>query len=292
MARVGVNVVVTDRASAERNIEDHPLFSEPVVVPDDLGTRARQREWPAGLLERALALRVPLHDIAFWLDDARSTADGVSSMLDTNERVFDGALRVREATWRDSEALTDLYAHAPENVRGWRLVVERGPNPHAQFRLQEQATLQVVEHLDDPSWGPKPGFWAQVFGWDDYRVIEDGGEIVACGGLWDRGRDVREVWSTEAGERRTVEPTALLDWGHVGGRADAMASLIRVFLGRTAELGRTNLIAPLEHAPDVLAHLADLDPATETRALRCMGFNDDTVRVEPNVTRYADLAYW
>lgn len=433
-------MTVMDPASPATSIEQHPLFLAPIEVPAELEAAARARDWPDGLLARALSLRVPTFDIAFWLRNPRSTPEEVSWQLDNLARVFDGPLRVREATWRDGEALADLYASSPETVRDWRLVVERGPNPYAQFRLQEHANLQVVEckgillgaaahatrnsyiageriavhmmsawrvregfrgyglsrllqsapgpgsawfgpvtywyeridnasegwlkkmrdmaasydntvggltasvhlfapdgtaddepsirrveradlprcvelvnrthagldlfrpyteefletHLDDPSWGPKPGFWSPVFGWDDYWVLEDGGEIVACGGLWDRGRDLREVWThTESGECRTIEPTALLDWGHAEGRADAMASLIRSFLDRTAALGRSHLMAALEHAPEVLSALAGLDPIVETRALRCMGFNDETVRVEPQLTRpYTDLAYW
>ena len=433
-------MVVADPAAAEQPIEEHPLFHEPVAVPDHLDRMARERGWPAGLLERALSLRVPHADLDAWLRNERMEPAFVSWQLDALARVFDGPLRLREATWRDGEALADLYAHAPETVRDWRLVVERGPNPYAQFRLQEHPNLQVVEcrgillgaaahacrntyiggerysvhfmsawrvregfrgyglsnllrsaagpgtawfgpvtywyeridnasagwlekmrtmaesrdnkvdgltasvhlferqpepsasarairplrpddvprcvelinsthagldlfrpytaelleiHLDDPSWGPKPDFIPRVYGWDDAWVVEDGGSVIACGGLWDRGRDVREVWTSDAGDERTIAPTALLDWGHAEGHADAMADLVRFFLGRTAELGRSHLLAPFEHAPDVLAALAPLMPVVETRALRCMGFNDQTLRVEAQLTRpYTDLAYW
>ena len=437
-------MAVVERSSAE-SLEAHPIFRVPVEVPPDLEEQATARGWPDGLLRRALELRVPRADIELWLRSPHSSPEEVARQLDTATRVFDGALRVREATWRDGEALADLYANAPETVGEWRLVVERGPNPYAQFRLQEHANLQVVEcrgillaaaahatrnsvvggervavhlmsawrvregfrgfglsrllqsapgpgtawfgpvtywyervgnasqgwldkmrtqvesrdnkvdglsatvhlfspdvaaaappaaglairpvtredvprcvelinathagldlfrpytaeflesHLDDPSWGPKPGFWSPVFGWDDYAVVEDAeGRMVACGGLWDRGRDVRERWTCAAtAEERTVEATAVLDWGHVPDRPDAMGFLLRRFLTRTADLGRNHLLAPLEHAPAVLAALADLAPIEETRALRCVGFNDGTVRVEAHITRpYTDLAYW
>ena len=429
--------------SALPPLEEHPLLRAPVDVPADLEAKAAEREWPDGLLQRALELRIPKNDIGMWLRSPHMGPSEVQWQLDNASRTFDGALRVRESTWRDGEALTDLYADAPETVGDWRLVVERGPHPYAQFRLQEHPTLQVVEcrgvllaaaahacrnsyvagertsvhfmsawrvraafrgyglsrilqstagpgsawfglvtywyervgnasqgwldkmrtmaesrdnrveglsatvhllrpaaepsargdltirpvrpddlprcvelinsthagldlfraysvdflecHLDDPSWGPKPGFWAEVFGWNDYAVVEDAdGTIVACGGLWDRGRDVREVWTHhDTGETRTVAATALLDWGHAPGRADAMAALIRDFLARTADLGRDHLLAPLEYAPQVLEALDGIDTTTETRAFRCMGFNDETLRVEARVTRpYTDLAYW
>jgi hypothetical protein len=427
------------------DVEDHPLLTAPVEVPPDLAERAAERGWDDGILERALALRVPRADLEFWLTAPHISAREVAYNLDTLTRTFCGALRSREATWRDWEALADLYANAPEEVGDWQLVVERGPNPYAQFRLQEHANIQVVEckgvllaatahsgrntiiagerttahlmsawrvrgefrgmglsrilqmtpgpasawfgmitywyerlenasqgwldkmrdmaesrgnavgalsatvhmfeptvqppaapadlrirpvepadvprcvelinathagldlfrpytveflemHLDDPSWGPKPPFWAKVFGWDDYAVVEDpaSGELVACGGLWDKGRDVREVWThKETGDRRVVEPTALLDWGHAPGRDDAMAALVHDFLARTAALGRTHLLAPLEHAPALLARLEHLPHRTETRAMKCMGFHSPEISVDAHITRpYTDLAYW
>jgi hypothetical protein len=437
--------VAVEQRSPVEALEDHPVFLAPVVVPPELDASARERGWPEGLLQRALELRVPRADVELWLRSRHSSPEEVSRQLDTLTRAFDGALRVREATWRDGEALGDLYANAPETVGAWRLVVERSPNPYAQFRLQEHANVQVVEcrgillaaaahatrnsviggarvavhimsawrvregfrgfglskllqsaagpgtawfgpitywyervgnasqgwldkvrgevesrdnaveglsatvhlfapgaataqagvagltvrpvrhddlgrcvdlinlthqgldlfrpysveflesHLDDPSWGPKPGFWSPVFGWEDYAVVEDErGVIVACGGLWDRGRDLRERWAcADTGEERTVDATAVLDWGHLPDRPDAMAHLVRRFLARTTELGRNHLLAPLEHAPEVLAELVDLDPVPDTRALRCMGFNDGTLRVDAHITRpYTDLSYW
>ena len=425
-------------------MDDHPLLAAPAEVPPELAARAAERGWDDGLLRRAIELRVPRADLEFWLTVPHITAKEVAYNLDTLSRTFCGPLRNREATWRDGEALADLYANAPEDVGEWRLTVERGPNPYAQFRLQEHVNIQVVEckgvllaatahsgrntmiagerasthfmsawrvrgefrgmglsrilqmtpgpasawfgmitywyersdnasqgwldkmsamaetrgntvgaltstvhmfepsgaetgepapglrirpvepadigrcvelinsthtgldlfrpytaeflemHLDDPFWGPKPPFWARVFTWDDYAVVEDGGEVVACGGLWDKGRDVREVWEhKESGDRRVLEPTALLDWGHAPGREDAMAALVRRFLAQTAELGRTHLLAPLDQAAGVLAHLDDLPHRTETRALKCMGFASPEVTVEAHITRpYTDLAYW
>jgi hypothetical protein len=433
---------------AHTAMDDHPLLSAAVEVPDDLAARAAERGWDDGLLARALELRVPRADIEFWLTAPHIAPEEVAYNLETLSRTFCGPLRTREATWRDGEALADLYANAPEDVGEWRLTVERGPNPYAQFRLQEHANIQVVEckgvllaatahsgrntiiagertsahfmsawrvrgdfrgmglsrilqmtagpasawfgmitywyersdnasqgwldkmsamaesrgnavgaltstvhmfepsggaggaptangdaglrirpvepadlgrcvelinrthggldlfrpytaeflemHLDDPFWGPKPPFWAKVFSWDDYAVVEDDGEIVACGGLWDKGCDVREVWEhRETGERRVLEPTALIDWGHAPGREDAIAALIRHFLTETAGLGRTHLLAPLDHAPAVAALLDDLPYRTETRALKCMGFASPEITVEAQISRpYTDLAYW
>ena len=168
---------------------------------------------------------------------------------------------------------------------------------HTGLDLFRPYTAEFLEcHLDDPMWGPKPPFWARVLGWDDYAVVEDRdtGELVACGGLWDKGRDVREVWvDRETGDRNVLEPTALLDWGHAPGREDAMAELLRRFLVRTRELGRTSLLAPLTHAPGVLERLADVPQTSESRAVRSVGFHEGDMHVELPITRpYTDLAYW
>jgi hypothetical protein len=424
-------------------LAEHPLFATRVVLPEDLSRRAEEAGWPDGLLQRALDLRVPRHDVEFWLDHGFPPPEEIHRHLDTVELLQAGPLQGREATWRDAERLVDLYADAPEDVGDWQLTVERGPNPFAQFRLQEHVNMQVLDcrgvalaakahstrnsliggerytvhvmsawrvragfrgmglsrvmqalagpasawvgmvtcwyertgnasqgwldkartmveardghkvegltatvhlfeprpvaplpiglvvrptepadvarcvelinathrgldlfrpysgeflegRLDDPFWGPQPGWWTPVYRWGEHFVVEDGGEIVACGGLWDRGGDVREVWRRpDTGEERVLEPTALMDWGHALGRDDAMAALARRFLVRTGELGRTHLLAPLEFAPGVLDALGDLEPTIETRALRCMGFHEGDVHIEPSVQRpYTDLAYW
>ena len=420
-------------------VQDHPLLQTPPEVPADLAALAEAQGWPEALLQRAAHLRVPRADVRLWLDDPQFDATRVGWLLDVLGKTFDGPLRVREATWRDAEAVTDLYANAPEGVGEWRLDVLRGPNPFAPFRLQEHPNLQLVEcrgvvlgaaahatrnslvdgqrltvhfisawrvrdgfrgyglanvlqtcagpatawfgiltywyerigntsqgwldkvkerdgdeltvsvhvipaavpvdadgagdgivrtvraddlprcvelinrthegldlfrpytveflesHLDDPAWGPKPAFWSPVFGWEDYAVVEDGaGAVVACGGLWDRGpRHPRGVAPRADGEQRTIEATALLDWGYEPGRADAMAVLVRSFLGRTADLGRSHLLAPFEHTPDVAALVAPLGPELEVRRIRTMTFQDERVQVVAELTRpYTDLAYW
>ena len=69
-----------------------------------------------------------------------------------------------------------------------------------------------------------------VYGWPDYFVVEEDGKVVACAGLWDKGKNVREVWChKETGEKRSFDSTALLDFGYAQGREDAMALLLRYF---------------------------------------------------------------
>ncbi len=429
----------------ERRVQDHPMLHVRPDVPSDLQSLARERGWPDDLLRRAVDLRVPRTDLRVWLDNPQFDTARVGWHLDSLNKTFDGPLRVREATWRDSEAVADLYANAPETLGDWRLDVQREPNPFAPFRLQEHPNMQIIEcrgvvlgaaahatrnslidgqrltahfisawrvrdgfrgyglanvlqtsagpasawfgivtywyerfgnmsqgwldkikerdgaegreltasvhvipagqataslglgvggelmvrpvrpddlprcvelingthtgldlfrpytveflesHLDDPAWGPKPSFWSPVFGWADHAVVEDAtGTVVACGGLWDRGRDLREVWRHEStGEHRTIEATALLDWGYAAGRAGAMGVLLRSFLERTERIGRTHLLAPLEHTPDLAELVTPLRPELEVRRVRTMTFQDESVQVDARLTRpYTDLAYW
>ena len=161
------------------------------------------------------------------------------------------------------------------------------------FRPYTEAFLH--EHLDDPFWGPKPQFWPKVYTWDDYFVVEEGGKIVACAGLWDRGKDVRERWRhMSTGEEHVIESTALMDFGYANGREDAMATLIAYLIGRTHELGRTDLMAPLDQLPALAELLAPYQPTPETRRL-CVDqpFEEDGFDFKVDVRRpYTDLAYW
>ena len=61
---------------------------------------------------------------------------------------------------------------------------------HTFLSLAPQKRSEPDEHF----WGERPDFYRGVYGWSDYRVLEENGRITACAGLWDRGRDVRERW--------------------------------------------------------------------------------------------------
>jgi len=154
----------------------------------------------------------------------------------------------------------------------------------------------LEQRLDDPFWGEKPDFWVPIYGWPDYYIVEDEGRIVACGGLWDKGKNVREVWRhKETGETRSFDSTALLDFGYAEGKEDAMARLVRHFVGLTHNLGRSYLVAPLDQLPQLAARLEDLEPATETRALQFQLYSreQDNWLMDDSLKRpYTDLAYW
>ena len=392
----------------------------PAEIPDDVRHAWLEKGWPLAVLERAFALRVRRRDLERWLNRGKGAIRRIVRDLDRRERLIGGTLRIREATWNDGEALADLYASSPEGAGEWEVIVERGPYAFAQFRLQENVSILVVEdrgvllaamaqsarntlvggervtvqiesawrtrteargqglgrllpteprralgweplaryyyrrgrsrtagtvtvhcfpsrpfdgeadgirlarssdvsacvalinrthhgldlfrpyseeflcqRLDDPCWGPKPDFWTPVYGWDEYYVLEEGGQIVACAGLWDRGRDMREVWHHKAsGERRVVENTALMDFGHAEGREDAMARLIGYLIGLTDTLGRGRLMAPLEFLPSVAESLASYQPVTETRPIYWQA-TGAAKALNVELTRpYTDLAYW
>ena len=121
--------------------------------------------------------------------------------------------------------------------------------------------------------------------------------VVACAGLWDRGRDMREVWTHRAtGETKTIETTNVLDFGFAPGREDAMARLLEYLMGRTHALGRGFLVAPLQFLPDVADRLEHRSPVTETRGLAWRLWRPDGPPYEKPpvapVRPYTDLACW
>jgi len=138
-------------------------------------------------------------------------------------------------------------------------------------------------------WNEPVGMWPRLtYTWSDFYVVERGGEIVACAGLWDRGRDAWERWRhRETDAERVTSATALLDIGYAEGHADALASLIEHLVGVTHGLGRDYLVAPIEGLPEVSALLSSRDSVPETRYLQWRG--DDPLLTTP---AHLDLAYW
>jgi hypothetical protein len=153
------------------------------------------------------------------------------------------------------------------------------------FRPYSEHFLE--SRLDDGFWGERPAMWPKVYDWDDYFVVEEDGAVVACAGLWDRGRDARDRWRhKETGEERVIASTSVLDLGFARGHEESMARLLAFFIGRTAALERDYCVVPLQYLPRVARLLERYQPVPETRALR-WGLP------EPQVTRaHIDLAYW
>jgi hypothetical protein len=126
------------------DIYQHPAFAEP-EPPEAVLALAAQRGWPEDLLVRAMRLHVDRATIDAWLRDGWPPPEWLAKFLDGLERLTNGTMRLREATWADHDLMADLFANAPEEVGDWLVTVERGPNPFAQFRLQEHANVQVLE---------------------------------------------------------------------------------------------------------------------------------------------------
>ena len=144
--------------------------------------------------------------------------------------------------------------------------------------------LRTRLEFDVPDWHD----YRPPYSLSDFFVLERGGRIVACAGLWDKGRDLRERWRhRESGAERVVESTMLLDIGYAQGADDAMAELIEHLVGVTHELGRDQLTAPLEYRPDVAAQLAKFEPVEDTRYLQWRA--DEPALTTP---AHLDLVYW
>lgn len=138
--------------------------------------------------------------------------------------------------------------------------------------------------FDVPDFAP----WRRPYRLDDFWVLEQRGQIVACAGLWDRGRDAREHWRhRETGAERMISSCSLLDIGYAEGAEEAMALLIEHLVGLTHSLGRDILVAPLEEMPQVASLLSAHDPSSETRYLQ---WRTDTPAL--TTPAHLDLVYW
>lgn len=436
----------TRRSYTSEALDAHPA-SEIAPMSVELADKVAASDFSAELIERVLAVRPDREMINFWLDTGYPGPDQIEAWVAGVEAMLESPMVVRTATWHDHDMLVDLCANAPETVGEWSVTVERGPNPYAQYRLQEHPNVNVLEdrrvalgmtaasgrntyidgqrtsvnlmsgwrirdgfrgmglsnhlrsgpgpgtsffglvtyyyvrlqnssaawidhieadmqdrpegfvaeterlsasltvfpasaapppaglgtdleigiateqdlprcielinrthqgldlfrpytldfigyRLDDPHWGPKPPFNPPVYGWPDFRVVRRDGEIVACGGLWDRGRDVREVWRNDDAEI-VVDPTALMDFGFAEGHDEAMVHLIHHFLGLSAHAGRSGMMAALDFLPSIRELTQDLSPRLDTRELHVMPFSSPEIDLGLTVTRpYTDIAYW
>ncbi len=166
---------------------------------------------------------------------------------------------------------------------------------HRGFDLFRPYTAEFLEsRMQDGYWGPRPQGSPPVYGWDDMVVVEQSGRIVACGGGWDRGRDVRERWRHRiTGEQRTIDNVCLMDWGYEVGHNRAMVAVAAHHLRRAKQLGRTSLAVPFQHHPDILAALGWAKPEPEVRLLEALATASCGTRIDAAMHRpYTDLAYW
>ena len=72
-----------------------------------------------------------------------------------------------------------------------------------------------------------------------------------------------------------------------------MERLIGYLLGRTAELGRQDLLAAIESLPDLVARMTPYEPELETRQLVIHPESGKNEEMKVRVKRpYTDVAYW
>lgn len=179
---------------------------------------------------------------------------------------------IRPAALGDLEACVTLINRTHEGRDLFR--------PYTPSSLMERLDAGLTPGLRSPARRP--------YALSDVYVLERRGEVVACAGLWDRGRDLHERWRHRTtGEERIVAVTALVDYGFAAGQPDALAALIRHLIGVTHELRRDYLVAPLETLPEVAAELASREPIPETRYLQ---WRAETPAITPPT--YLDLVYW
>lgn len=220
-------------------------------------------------------------DIAKVAED-RPPGQVVAEVLQYPARAFDGDA-------------TGIRKGRPDDVRACARLVNRTHKGLDLFRPYTEEFLRTK--LDEWSWSQKPDWWTHVYGRDDFWVVEDAGTVVACAGLWDRGEHVREVWRhKQRDESRTIATTCLLDFGFARGREDAIARLVEYLLGRTADLGRDFLLAPLQYLPRVASRLEHLGPVPERRGVTWLVQKREggwMVPPQPQLGRvHVDLGYW
>jgi len=159
---------------------------------------------------------------------------------------------------------------------------------HAMRDLFRPYTSEFLfERLE--TWSAQRGVSPRAaYTWSDFYVLERGGEVVACAGLWDRGRDTSERWQhRETGAERVTSAACLLDIGHAVQQEDALAELIEHLIGVTHDLGRDSLVAPLEALPRIAALLSSRESVPETRYMQWR--TDHPPLATP---AHLDLVYW
>jgi hypothetical protein len=151
------------------------------------------------------------------------------------------------------------------------------------------ARLRARLDRPDPTGGGADA--RSAYGWGDLLVLVDpDGEILACAGLWDRGRDLRERWHhLGTGATLVVDPAAAIDVGWAPGAEESAAELIGHLLASTAQRKRSGLLIAVDDHPDLQVALARFASRVETRRWVCNApSNDTTTPSRP----YVDLAYW
>ena len=312
LQEVGVTMVIEEerrgQAAISRSTRDVVVGDDEITVMAISGMRVHREHQGKGLSNALLFCpglsTVPLAGVGYWYarrdnSSAPWLAAVVENMeeqqpegfnqetaslsatifhLEVDGRSGDGA-RVRVATRDDLATCASLINRVNDGLDLW--------TPASEWSLRRR-----INHW---GLGELPDFFDPVYGPDDFLVVEDEGRVVACGGYWDRGANMRERWVQSAtGEERILEAGALLDYGYADGHADAMVELLDRMVHRAGERGRTSLMLPVEHDHVLLRELASRGLRPETRDLMVMPFAFPGMPpIQIDVRRPAtDLAYW
>src|SRR2546428_6124361 len=101
--------------------------------------------WPEDLLQTALGLRIPRRQVQWWLAQGGRGLERARQWIPQLIQLTPATIVGREATLLDNDRFSDLWANAPEEIGDWEITVERAPNAFAQFQLQENVSIPVLE---------------------------------------------------------------------------------------------------------------------------------------------------
>jgi hypothetical protein len=245
----------------------------------DLVRRAPVRALQKPTVGQVMYLRIGNAGMAGFLEAVKFQADS-----DRPQQIV--GVTYLEA--RPAPPTADVRPIADGDIEACAALINRTHEGLDLFCPYGPESLRAV--LDEGIWGEGPSTRRSVYGWRDAFVLEEGGRIVACAGLWDRGRDMREIWRGKDGEERRIEVAAALDVGCAAGHDPALGRILRHLGGLAAERGRQSLIADLEHLPAVTAALADLEPRVESRTLEWSPYAPELPRQLGEC--FIDLRYW
>jgi hypothetical protein len=240
-----------------------------VGVAHALRVAGSRRREGLGDLVRTVPRRALMRPFQAQLMYMRLDNDGVAKFLDQMKFVKNEGRRQSEAIVHhlhveDRPSDPRVRLALPADLAVCAGLINR---VNAGLDLYAPLTPEALDlRLREGFWGGRPPEIPFVYGWSDFHVLEIDGRVVACGGLWDRGRDIREIWrSRTTGEERIVDYAAVLDFGWDEGAEEVFGDLLRDLSGQAARRGRGALAVPLAHAPGVLEGLTDLTPRQEVR---------------------------
>lgn len=117
-------------------------FRDP-AISEALAGIAKAHGWSDELTRRIARARVPIAALYSWSWFGLSL-EQTAAQLGWYERMTTGDLRGRDATYADNEEFSALWSDSPEEIAGWEIIVERGPDAFAQFRLQQNVQIPIL----------------------------------------------------------------------------------------------------------------------------------------------------